>query len=204
MNDVKVIGVAGGSGSGKTTVVEKIVEVFESSVARLAHDSYYRDEPGKSLEERQAVNYDHPLALETELLVEHVKKLKRGEGVEEPVYDFVGYRRLEEVKRVEARGVVIVEGILLLDNLALRELLDLKVYVDTPADIRFIRRLTRDIKERGRSMESVVGQYLASVRPMHEEFVEPSKKWADIILPEGGLNQRGMELILARIRELIG
>ena len=197
-----VIGVAGGSGSGKTTVVRRIVDSLGSGhVTLLQHDRYYRDRNDLRLEERAALNYDHPDSLETDLLVQHVSDLKRGRAVAVPTYDFARYARLAETENVQPRRALIVEGILIFADAALRDLMDIKVFVDTPDDIRFIRRLGRDIAERGRTVESVIEQYLATVRPMHMQFVEPSKRYADVIIPEGGHNLVSIDLISGKIRE---
>jgi uridine kinase len=196
-----VIGVAGGSGSGKTTVVRRIVESLGSDqVTVLDHDRYYRDRNDLRFEERAALNYDHPDALETDLMVRHVKELKAGRGVDVPTYDFTRYARLVSTEAALPRRAIIVEGILIFADAALRALMDIKVFVDTDADTRFIRRLRRDVAERGRTMESVVDQYLSTVKPMHLEFVEPSKRYADIILPQGGHNAVAIEMLLTLIR----
>ena len=199
------IGVAGGSGSGKSTVVKAIVDaVGPDNVALLPHDAYYHDYTHLSVEERTQINWDHPNALETELLVRQLRQLAAGEAIDRPVYDFRNYTRLPEPERVEPRAVVIVDGILILSERDLRETLDIKVYVDTDADIRFIRRLKRDIVDRGRQLTSVIEQYLLTVRPMHLEFVEPSKRYADLIIPEGGFNRVAIEMLVARVRESLG
>lgn len=191
-----VIGVAGGTGSGKTTVSNAILErIGEERIAYLQHDSYYRDHGHLPREEREEVNYDHPDALETELLVEHLDRLAAGEAVEVPTYDFTLHVRREETERMEPAPVVLVEGILVLAEKALREKMDVRVYVDTAPDIRFIRRLRRDLEERGRTLDSVVEQYRESVRPMHLEFVEPSKRHADVIVPEGGFNTVALDVL---------
>jgi uridine kinase len=169
----------------------------------LCHDSYYKDHPALTLEERAKLNFDHPDAIETSLLVDHLRKLRSGESIDLPSYDFATHRRVAEVRRVEPHPAIIIEGILILENRALRELMDIKIFVDTDSDIRFMRRLKRDINKRGRTMESVVEQYMATVRPMHMEFVEPSKRFADIILPEGGHNQVGIDLVIQKIRSLL-
>ena len=200
-----IVGIAGGSGSGKTTLVREILKLLPGrSVVVLEQDAYYKAAGHLSLEERRAVNYDHPAALDNALLVSHVRQLRRGLAVERPVYDFTTYTRLAETVRVEPADVIIVEGILILENRRLRELMDLKLFVDTDADIRFIRRLSRDILERGRSLQSVVDQYLSTVRPMHLEFVEPSKRHADVIIPEGGHNEAAIEMIAARLSAILG
>ena len=200
-----VIGIAGGTGSGKTTVARAIVNrVGEERIAILSHDSYYRDfvDLPKDILDRQ--NFDHPDSLESELLVRHLKALKQGMVVETPIYDFKVHRRAAESRRVEPRKVILVDGILIFAEAELRKLFDVKIYVDTDADIRLIRRLKRDIAERGRSVESVVTQYESTVRPMHMEFVEPSKRYADLIIPEGGENTVALDFLFARLRELLG
>jgi uridine kinase len=198
-----VIGVAGGSGSGKTTVVRRIVEALpDNHVTVLEHDRYYRDRSELRLEERAALNYDHPDALETHLLVQHVTELRAGRAIQAPVYDFARYARRPVTESVEPRGAIIVEGILIYTDARLRELMDIKVFVDADADTRFIRRLRRDVSERGRTMESVIEQYLSTVKPMHLEFVEPSKRYADIIIPIGGHNPVAIDMMLSTIRSL--
>lgn len=198
-----VIGVAGGSGSGKTTVVRRIVESLgDEHVTVLEHDRYYRDRPDLRLEERAALNYDHPDSLETDLMVTHVQALREGRQVDIPVYDFARYARRQATETVSPRLAVIVEGILIYADPPLRNLIDVKVFVDTDDDIRFIRRLKRDVAERGRTMESVVEQYLHTVKPMHLDFVEPSKRYADVIIPRGGHNQVAIDLLMQMIRGL--
>jgi len=195
-----VIGICGGTGSGKTTISERIIRVLpEGSVLVLHQDHYYKDLPHLPLEERARQNFDHPDSMDTPLLVEHVRRLRAGYPVERPVYDFTQHRRLPETVSLEPRPALILEGILIFDSPALRELMDIKIFVDTDADLRFIRRLTRDLRERGRTLESVMQQYLTTVRPMHLEFVEPSKRYADLIVPEGGYNQVAMDVFMARI-----
>jgi len=199
--DRVLVGVAGGSGSGKTTVVEEILRSLRPfPVSVIHHDSYYRDLSHRPFQERVEVNFDHPDALETELLVEHLTALRSGRAVNVPVYDFATHTRTNRVQRVEATGVIIVDGILVLAEPRLRDLLDIKVFVDTDPDIRFIRRLRRDMRERGRSLESVVEQYMNTVRPMHRAFVEGSRSYADIIIPEGGRNQVAIDLLVSRLR----
>ncbi len=196
------IGIAGGTGSGKTTVARRIYESLHlDSAVFLDQDSYYRRLDHLPLEERRHFNFDHPDALDNELLVEHLERLIEREAVQKPVYDFTLHTRSPETVRLEPRDVILVEGILLFVEPRLRELFDLKIFVDTEADVRFIRRLRRDIEVRGRSLESVIEQYLTTVRPMHFDFVEPSKRYADIILPHGGSNAPGISVIAARIRE---
>ncbi len=198
-----VIGVAGGSGSGKTTVVRQIVNSLgDDQVSLLEHDRYYRDRGDLRLEERAALNYDHPDSLETDLLVEHVKRLRDRQAVEVPVYDFARYARNVETITVPPRRAIIVEGILIFTDAELRRLMDVKVFVDADDDTRFIRRLQRDISERGRTVASVIEQYLGTVKPMHLEFVEPSKRYADIIIPLGGHNAVAIDMLLTLIRSL--
>lgn len=199
-----VIGVAGGTGSGKSTLVKKLQEAFaEQDVITLSHDYYYKEHNAISLEERRKLNYDHPQAFDTDMMIEHVKALKEGVPVERPVYSFVDHNRLKESVKVIPAKVLIVEGILIFENKKLRELIDIKVFVDTDADIRLARRILRDVSERGRSMESVIGQYVSTVKPMHEEFVEPSKKYADVIIPEGGFNSVAVAMLIENIKSVI-
>lgn len=205
LHRVVCIGVAGGTGSGKTTVAEAIVSrIGAHRIAYIQHDSYYRDLSHLPEEERPLRNFDHPDALESELLVEHLLALKRGEAVEVPVYDFTHHVRRPETRRVEPRKVILVEGILIFAEASLREQFDIRIFVDTDADLRFLRRLRRDLAERGRTVESVIQQYLQTVRPMHLEFVEPSKRWADVIIPEGGFNQVALDMVCARVEALLG
>ena len=199
-----IIGIAGGTGSGKTTVARAIYDrVGRDRIEWISHDSYYRDFEGLSSEERHHINFDHPDSLETELLARHIDVLCKGAAVEAPIYDFTTHARKSDTQRVEPRKVIIVEGILVLAEAELRKRIDIKLYVDTPPDIRFMRRLVRDIKSRGRTMESVIEQYLTTVRPMHEEFVEPSKRHADLIIPEGGENLVAIDAIIARVEGLL-
>jgi len=198
-----VIGVAGGSGSGKTTVVRRIVDSLgPEQVVVLEHDRYYRDRNDLRLEERAALNYDHPDALDTDLLVDHVRTLKAGQAVDVPLYDFTRHARRTDRQRCEPKRAIIVEGILIFTDAELRRLMDVKVFVDTDADTRFIRRLQRDIADRGRTVQSVIDQYLGTVKPMHLDFVEPSKRYADIILPQGGHNAVAIDMLLTLIRGL--
>jgi len=199
-----VIGIAGGTGSGKTTVAQGVLKkVGAGKISFLPHDAYYRDLSHVPLEERINNNFDHPDSLESELLAEHIQLLKQWKPADIPVYDFTHHIRTDQVKTVEPRGVILVEGILIFVEPVLRKEFDVKIFVDTDADIRFIRRLERDIAERGRTMDSVIKQYLKTVRPMHMEFVEPSKRYADVIIPEGGLNQVAMDMVISRIKELL-
>jgi uridine kinase len=198
-----IIGVAGGSGSGKTTVVRKIVEnLGDAHVSVLEHDRYYKDHPELRLEERAQLNYDHPASLETDLLVRHVEALKTGKDVEVPVYDFARHARVTASTRVPPRTAIIVEGILIFADAPLRALMDVKVFVDADDDTRFIRRLQRDITERGRTVDSVIDQYLNTVKPMHLEFVEPTKRYADVIVPQGGHNNVAIGMLLSLVRSL--
>lgn len=199
-----VIGIAGGSGSGKTTVANVILErVGAHRIAYLPHDAYYKDLSNLPPQQRAEVNFDHPNSLETHLLIYHIQQLKSHQPVELPIYDFTTHTRTEKHIPVEPHRVIIVEGILIFGEARLRELFDVKLFVDTDADLRFIRRLQRDITERGRTTESVIQQYLATVRPMHLEFVEPSKRYADVIIPEGGYNNVAMDMVVARINTLL-
>jgi uridine kinase len=199
-----VIGIAGGTGSGKTTVASVILQrVGAQHIAFLPHDAYYKDLRELTIEDRARVNFDHPDSLETDLLVQHIIQLKQGLPAEMPVYDFTTHNRTERTVHVEPRRIVLVDGILIFYEPALRPLFDVKIFVDTDADIRFIRRLQRDIVERGRTTESVIHQYLNTVRPMHLEFVEPSKRYADVIIPEGGMNTVALDMVIARIEFLL-
>ncbi len=199
-----VVGIAGGSGSGKTTVVHRILDrVGWDRIAYLPHDAYYKDASHLPWSQRIHLNYDHPKSLDNDLLIEHIRMLLRGEAVEAPIYDFSTHTRKADTRRVLPSPVILVEGILVFVDPRLRELMDIKIYVDTAADERFIRRLLRDIKERGRTVESVVEQYQTTVRPMHLKFVEPSKQYADIIIPEGGHNDVAMEMVIGRIEALL-
>ncbi len=198
-----LIGIAGGSGAGKTTVLRALLEqIGEERVAYVYHDSYYRDLSHLSPTERAEVNFDHPDALETDLLIQHLKRLQMGEAVDVPIYDFTTHTRRHETQRLEPKPVILVEGILILADRALREMMDIKIYVDTDADLRFIRRLKRDLEDRGRTIQSVIEQYEETVRPMHNSFVEPSKRYADIIIPEGGFNPIPIDMLVARIEKI--
>ncbi len=196
-----IIGICGGTGSGKTTVARRILEnVSDEYVAFLQQDSYYRNLGDLPLELRHQINFDHPDALDNELFINHVKALRAGEPIGMPVYDFAIHSRKSETIRIEPMPILIIEGILIFVDAALREQMDVKIFVDTADDLRFIRRLKRDVQDRGRSVESVIKQYLETVRPMHEQFVEPSKRYADVIIPEGGYNEVGIDLIAGKIR----
>ena len=200
-----IIGICGGTGSGKTTVAQKIISAIgDSSVACLQQDSYYRNLTAMPLDERRRINFDHPDAVDCELLLSHLQDLRAGKSIARPVYDFVLHTRKPETVCIEPLPVIIVEGILIFHDPRMRSLMDLKIFVDCDADIRFTRRLERDIRERGRGVESVIEQYLATVRPMHLQFVAPSMRYADIILPEGGFNDTAIDLITAKIRSVLG
>ena len=199
-----IIGIAGGTGSGKTTVALRVREVSPGKTIRIIHhDSYYHDNSHLPVEERARINYDHPAAFETDLLIDHLEALRRGETVEKPLYDYATHSRRRETEQVEPADIVFVEGILVLENERLRDLMDIRLYVDVDADERFIRRLRRDVKERGRSVDSVIEQYLRVVRPMHLQFVAPSRRYAHIIIPEGGHNQVAIDLIATKIADII-
>ncbi|MBE6201777.1 MAG: uridine kinase [Tidjanibacter sp.] len=201
---VTIIGVAGGTGSGKSTLVKRLQEAFAGDqVATLCHDYYYKSLPNLTYEERTKLNYDHPQAFDTDMMVEHIKALKEGVAIERPVYSFVEHNRTAEKVPVLPSQVIIVDGILIFENKQLRDLMDIKVFVDTDADLRLARRILRDVRERGRSMESVIDQYTNTVKPMHEEFVEPSKKYADVIIPEGGFNSVAVGMLIENIKSLI-
>lgn len=198
--ETMVIGIAGGTGSGKTTLTETIKECFGQDISVLYHDNYYKSHSDMPFEERCKLNYDHPDAFDTDLLVRDLKRLCAGETVQCPTYDYTIHDRSNVTVEVKPARVVVVEGILIFENSALRELMDIKIFVDTDADVRILRRVMRDVKERGRTLDSVVNQYLDTVKPMHEAFVEPSKKYADIIVPIGGRNQVAQEMLVERIR----
>jgi len=202
--DPLVIGIAGGSGSGKTTVAQEILQrVGPDRIAFLQHDSYYKDLSGLPPAQRAEVNFDHPNSLETDLLIQHVASLRAGTAVEVPIYDFSTHSRTAKTYTVQPRRVILVEGILIFTEAALRDMMDVKIFVDTDSDMRFIRRLERDLKERGRTTESVIKQYQLTVRPMHLEFVESSKRYADVIIPEGGFNAAALDMVVARVEALL-
>jgi uridine kinase len=204
-NRAIVFGVAGGTASGKTTVAQTILKaVGAEQVAYLPHDAYYKDRPDLPLAERALVNYDHPNSLETKLLIKHIKQLIAGQPVRMPVYDFTRHRRTAQTVLVEPSPIILVDGILIFTRRKLRELMDIKIYVDTDADVRFVRRLQRDMEERGRSQASVIQQYLETVRPMHLKFVEPSRRYADVIIPHGGHNQIAIDMVVARLEVMLG
>ncbi len=203
MKNVVVIGVAGGSASGKTTVANRIKEEFKDNVELLCHDYYYLPYSEIPFEERIQLCYDHPNAFDTERLIEDIKKLKEAVPIDRPVYSYTEYTRLEETIRVNPAKVIIVEGFLIFENEQLRDLMDIKVFVDTDADERLIRRILRDVKERGRNLESVINQYIDTVKPMHEQFVEPTKKYVDVIIPRGGKNDVAIDMLMHRIKAIL-
>lgn len=199
-----IIGVTGGSGSGKTTVSKKILEQLDGhSISIIQQDSYYKDQAGMTMEERRAVNYDHPLAFDSDLLYQHLKMLKQRQAIDVPVYDYTISTRSPEVIHQEPTDVVILEGILILSDERIRDMLDIKVYVDTDDDIRIIRRIERDTQERGRSLESIITQYLTGVKPMYHQFIEPTKRYADLIVPEGGENSVAIDLLVTKVRDIL-
>ena len=199
-----LIGITGGTGSGKSTIADALYSNFSNErITMIQQDMYYKDQSNLSMEERVKTNYDHPMAFDNDLLVEHLQKLIKGEAIEKPRYDFTVHNRAKDTTTVEPREIIIVEGILILEDERIRNLLDIKVYVDTDADIRILRRLVRDIDERGRTVESVIDQYLTMVRPMHMEFTEPTKRYADIIIPEGGHNYVAIDILMAKIRDIL-
>ena len=202
--NILIIGIAGGTGSGKTTLARHIADAFGDRVAVITHDSYYRAQNDKTYEERCLQNYDHPDAFETELLCDHLQLLCQGQAVDVPVYDYTVHNRAAQTTRVEPRAVILLEGILLFSDPALRDMMDLRIFVDTDADERILRRILRDTEERGRSLASVITQYLTTVKPMHEAFVEPYKRYADIIVPGGGDNPAAIDMIVTRIKKQLG
>ncbi len=200
MSNIMVIGIAGGSGSGKTTITRKLMQRFGSNVSVIYHDNYYKAHHDMPFEQRSKLNYDHPNAFDTDMLVEAVKELKKGHAVTCPVYDYSIHDRTDKTITVNPTKVIVVEGILIFQSRELCQQMDIKIYVDTDADVRILRRITRDVRDRGRSLESVISQYLNTVKPMHEQFVEPSKRNADIIIPEGGHNQVALDMVMERVR----
>ena len=203
MENILVIGIAGGSGSGKTTLMNNIVSRFTDNITVLSHDSYYKRHDEMTYEERCQLNYDEPDALETDLMVRHLDQLRQGQAIDCPVYDFTVHNRSDEVQRIEPRSVIIVEGILIFENKELRDLMDIRIFVDTDADIRLCRRVKRDVNKRGRTLESVLTQYQQTVKPMYEKYVEPSKKYAHILVPEGGKNAVALDLVVNLIAKHI-
>jgi len=203
INKPLVIGIAGGTNSGKTTLVKRIADEYGNRIALLSHDFYYKAQDDKSFEDRCLTNYDHPDAFETDLLVEHIIQLKEGKSVIHPVYDFASHNRSKEVKELQPSNLIIVEGILIFADERVRDLCDIKIFIDAPADIRVLRRIKRDIVKRGRTPESVMNQYLATVRPMHEMYVEPSKQYADLIIPNGGKNPVALDFLKLKINSLL-
>ena len=200
-SEILVIGIAGGTGSGKTTLMNNIMAQFEGMVTVLSHDNYYKRHDELTFEERSGLNYDEPDAIETSLMVEHLKQLRQGQAIDCPVYDFTRHNRSDETIHLEPKPVIIVEGILIFENEPLRELMDIRLFVDTDADVRLCRRIKRDVNKRGRTLESVLTQYQTTVKPMHEKYVEPSKKYANLVIPEGGKNMVALEMILGRIQK---
>lgn len=204
MNKPILLGITGGTGSGKSTIADELYSSFSKDcIAMIQQDMYYKDQSHLTMEERTKTNYDHPKAFDTELLIEHLKTLIAGKAIEKPIYNFAEHNRSKETVRVEPRDIIIVEGILILEDERLRDLLDIKVYVDTDADLRILRRLVRDINERGRTVESVIDQYISVVRPMHLQFIEPSKRYADIIVPEGGQNKVAIDILVTKIKDIL-
>lgn len=203
MKDICIIGIAGGSASGKTTIVNKLKEMFADDVELISHDCYYKAHDDMPYEERTKLNYDHPSSFDTDRMIEDIKALKRGETIYRPVYDFSIHNRVPETVKVEPKKVILIEGILIFENKELRDLMDIKIFVDTDADERLMRRIVRDMKYRGRTIESVITQYQTTVKPMHEEFVEPSKKYADIIIPRGGENQAAMDILKGHLNIML-
>lgn len=204
MNKPVIIGICGGTGSGKTTVAKEILKALPSKNVSIIHqDAYYKLQSNKSFEERTKTNYDHPFAFDTDLLLKHLNDLSLGQDIDMPIYDFSNHNRCEETTKIYAREIVILEGILILEDPRLRDMMDIKIFVDTDTDVRIIRRITRDMNERGRSLESVIEQYLSTVKPAHEQFIEPSKKYADIIIPEGGFNAVAIDIMVGKIKTIL-
>lgn len=204
MNNAILIGITGGTGSGKSSIADEIYSSFsDECIAMIQQDMYYKDQSHLTMEERVKTNYDHPRAFDNDLMVEHLKSLINGDSIEKPIYDFAEHNRSKETVTVESKRIIIVEGILVLEDERIRDLLDIKVYVDTDADIRILRRLVRDIEERGRTVDSVIEQYLSVVRPMHMQFIEPTKRNADIIVPEGGQNKVAIDILVSKIKDIL-
>jgi uridine kinase len=199
-----LIGIAGGTGSGKSTVARAIFESLpETNISIIQQDAYYNDQSHLAYEDRIKTNYDHPLAFDTRLLVQHLEELLAGHPVDSPIYNFSEHNREKRTKRIYPRDIIILEGIMILEDEDLRDLMDIKIFVETDADVRIIRRITRDINERGRTLESVIGQYLSTVKPAHEQFVEPTKKYADLIIPEGGFNKVAIDIMVAKVKSIV-
>lgn len=203
MSETLILGIAGGSGSGKTTLVRALTERFGEDITVISHDNYYKAHDDLTYDERAQLNYDHPDAFETDLLIEHLRLLRQGRTIHCPVYDFTQHNRSSEVLEIAPKKVIVIEGILIFADAALREEMDVRIFVDADCDVRLCRRIRRDVRKRGRTLESVIGQYLATVKPMHEQFVEPSKKYANVIVPEGGKNFVALEMIMHRIQKHI-
>ena len=203
MKDICIIGIAGGTASGKTTIINKLKEMFADDVELISHDCYYKAHDDMPYEERAKLNYDHPSSFDTDRMIEDIKALKRGETIYRPVYDFSIHNRVPETVKVEPKKVILIEGILIFENKELRDLMDIKIFVDADADERLMRRMIRDMKYRGRTIESIISQYQTTVKPMHEEFVEPSKKYADIIIPRGGENQAAMDILKGHLNIML-
>ena len=203
MDKICIIGIAGGTASGKTTIVNKLKQLFEDDVELISHDCYYKAHDEMPYEERAKLNYDHPSSFDTDRMIEDIKALKRGEDIYRPVYDYSIHNRVPETVRVEPKRVILIEGILIFENKELRDLMDIKIFVDADADERLMRRMVRDMKYRGRSIESIISQYQMTVKPMHEEFVEPSKKYADIIIPRGGENEAAMDILKGHLNIML-
>jgi len=204
MNKPVIIGICGGTGSGKTTVAREILSALpQKNVSIIHQDAYYKLQSNKTFDERTETNYDHPFAFDTDLLLEHLAGLTNGQDIDMPIYDFANHNRCEDTTKIHAREIIILEGILILEDQRLRDMMDIKIFVDTDTDVRIIRRITRDINERGRSLESVIEQYLATVKPAHEQFIEPSKKYADIIIPEGGFNTVAIDIMVGKIKTIL-
>ena len=200
MQDIMVIGIAGGTGSGKTTITRKLMQRFGADVSVIYHDNYYKAHHNMPYEERAKLNYDHPNAFDTDLMLRHIRQLKQGKSIQCPVYDYSIHDRTDKTVLIRPTRVIIVEGILIYESLELCKEMDIKIYVDTDADVRILRRIVRDVRDRGRSLEGVIDQYLNTVKPMHEQFVEPSKRRADVIIPQGGHNQVALEMVIERVR----
>ncbi len=203
MDDIVVIGIAGGTGSGKTTLVNYLKDIFKDKITVISHDHYYKSNDHLSLDERRVLNYDHPESFDTDMFVEHIQMLKNSEAIERPEYSFVEHTRMAETSHIKPAKVIIVEGILVFQDPRILDLMDIKIFVDTDADVRILRRLVRDVKKRGRDIDSVVEQYLTTVKPMHEEFVDPSRRHADIIIPEGGRNHVAISMVVEKIRAIL-